>query len=127
VTTVFFDRSIGKTLPRVLKMLGLDVEAHDDHYGPTTPDTEWLPQVSARGRVIVTNDDRIRFNVLERQALIDSQAGIFVIGGNRSNRQVALTLLLAWDAIQEAAATTPRPFAFTVHANGRLAPLSLKG
>jgi hypothetical protein len=128
VTTVFLDRSIGSRLPEALEILGFDVAAHDHYFDPTTPDVEWLENVAERGWVVVTNDKQIRYNELERRTLIETNTGYFVLGGgSRTNRQMALTLMLAWDAIQEVAASTPRPFAFTVHASGRLTALPLLG
>ncbi len=46
---LFFDRNIGKNLPRALSRLGLDVEWHDKHFQQNTSDEEWLNQVGKRG------------------------------------------------------------------------------
>jgi uncharacterized protein with PIN domain len=66
----FFDRSMGKSIPRAFALLGLDVVVHDDHFGQATPDDVWLAVVGEQGWIVITKDDRIRFNEAERAALI---------------------------------------------------------
>jgi hypothetical protein len=54
----FFDRNIGKSIPKALKLVKLfvpavatscderaEVELHQDHFGQETPDDEWLAEV----------------------------------------------------------------------------------
>jgi hypothetical protein len=43
------------------------------------PDRVWLPEVTARGWVILMKDDRIRMRPLEREALIRAEAKAFCI------------------------------------------------
>ena len=121
MTTLFFDRTFGKRLPHALRLLGVAAEAHQDHFAQDAPDDEWLAAVSARGWIVLTNDKRIRFNQAERQALLTHGVGCFVFTSGSRTRWDQLRILgRAWDRIQEAIETTPRPFIYSVHADSSL-------
>ena len=46
---VFFtDRDLGRQFPAALRQAGLQIELHDDHFGPETLDEEWIGEI---GRV----------------------------------------------------------------------------
>jgi PIN domain-containing protein len=70
VNTVFFDRTCGKKLPQALKLLGLPVEGHADHFADDVQDDVWLAVVGERGWFVVTNDKNIRRNEAELHALV---------------------------------------------------------
>jgi hypothetical protein len=80
----FVDRSLGKhKVSQALRGAGALVEIHDDHFAPDAKDLEWLPAVGARGWVVLTKDDRIRYREHEREALLASGVRAFVLT-NRS-------------------------------------------
>ncbi len=121
MTTVFFDRTCGTSIPHALKLLGIDAEAHQDHFHPNTPDDVWLEEVGRRGWIVVTYDNRIRFNLAEREALISHGVGCFMLtSGNRKKWEQMRILAKAWDRIQAVIATTPRPFIQIVHPDGSI-------
>lgn len=121
MTTVFFDRTCGKRLPRALKILDLPIESHADHFSHDTPDDVWLAAVARRGWVVVTNDKRIRFNQAERRAIVDHRVGCFVFtSGNRTKWGLLQILAKAWAGIQDIADTSERPFIFSLHGDGSL-------
>jgi PIN like domain len=121
VTTVFFDRTSGKKIPQALKLLGLDVEGHADHFAHDIHDDIWLAAVGDRHWVVITNDKRLRFNEAERQALIAHGVGCFTLGGGSRSRWDRVRILArAWDRIRQAIESTPRPFIFTIHVDGHL-------
>lgn len=65
----FIDRSLGrKYVAEALRTAGATVEVHDDHFPQTTPDVEWLAEVGRRGWVVLSKDERIRRNRIERGA-----------------------------------------------------------
>jgi len=73
-----------------LKELGATVELHHDHFTPGTPDVVWLPQVARNGWIALTRDDAIRYVPLEKQALVNSQARVFILTRkNASGAQMA--------------------------------------
>jgi PIN like domain len=107
--------------PSSAETLGLPVEGHADHFAHDAHDDVWLSAVGDRGWIVVTNDKRIRYNEAERQALIAHGVGCFTLGGgSRSRWEQVRILARAWDRILDAIDSSPRPFIFTIHANGRL-------
>jgi PIN like domain len=124
VTTVFFDRTCGKKLPQALRLLGLDIEAHHEHFADDEQDDVWLTEVGRRGWVVVTNDKRIRFNESEQRAVVTHGVGCFVFtSGNLKRWDMMRILARAWDRMQQAIAETPRPFIYSIHANASVEPL----
>ena len=49
--TLFFDRSVGTTIPRVLRRLGspISIEHHQEHFARDIADDVWLPLVGNNG------------------------------------------------------------------------------
>lgn len=122
----FFDRSVGKSIPRAFALLALDTIAHDDHFDQTTPDDTWLATAGEQGWIVITKDDRIRRNMAERAALVGHNVGCFVLSQRNATRwQMAQTLMRAWDTIEQIAATEPRPFLYAIHPDGSVSKRSL--
>lgn len=72
----WFDRCLGKQLPTRMAELGADVRRYGDLYpdDPAKPDIDWIPEVTARGWVIVTKDKNIRRDAAERNVLLNARA-----------------------------------------------------
>ena len=71
----FVDRSLGKrVVARALRDAGARVEVHDDHFPQDATDVEWLTHAGAQDWIILSKDERIRRNPLERNAF--QQAGV---------------------------------------------------
>ena len=49
---------------------GIRHERHRQHFPPGTEDSVWLPFAGQKGWILLTKDKRIRFNDLEKQAVI---------------------------------------------------------
>ena len=65
--TFFIDRCLGKkSIPETLRTAGVTIEIHDDHFDKGALDVDWLPQVGEKGWIVLTKDDRISKNQLER-------------------------------------------------------------
>ncbi len=117
--TFFFDRSIGRTVPDALKLLGADVVKHDDLFGQRAPDDRWLTAAAHSGWTIITRDKCIRFNEAARRAIRDARVGCFVLLSPKLTRWTMARLLLQlWDRLEDIAAREPRPFVYGVHADG---------
>ena len=55
--TFFIDHCVSqKIVPKAMRSAGALVEAHIDHFPVDALDTEWLPEVSRRGWVVITKD-----------------------------------------------------------------------
>lgn len=77
----FVDRSLGaKIVADALRTIGERVEVHDDHFPRDAADEVWLASVGTRGWVILSKDDRIRRNPVERQALRTAGIAAFFLG-----------------------------------------------
>ena len=63
----------------VLRAAGLHVEVHDDHFRQDALDPEWLTDVGERNWIVVTRDERIRYNVAEKQAMRRAKVRAFVL------------------------------------------------
>jgi hypothetical protein len=79
--TFFTDRDLGRQFPNVLASAGLTVERHDDLFGPTTTDEEWLAHCGRNGLVAVTHNERIRYTPNERDAVIEHGVTLLVVVG----------------------------------------------
>ena len=66
-------------MPEALRAAGLDVRVHDDLFPQATQDVEWLREAGARRWVVITRDDRIRYNQLEREAVLAAKLRFFSI------------------------------------------------
>ncbi len=90
MSRVFFtDRDLGKQFPARLREAGLQVERHADHFLPSTPDEEWLPEVGRRGWVVLTHDERIRYKPNERAAVMRHGVALLVVQGQAPYPQLA--------------------------------------
>lgn len=77
VYTFFLDRaSESKALYEALKAKGARVEMHRDYYKDDEDDPIWLPEVSAKQWVIISQN---QFNELERQAIRNAGGRAFLI------------------------------------------------
>ena len=77
----FTDRALGKKFPAILRAAGISVEQHADHFAHDTPDDEWLPVVAKRGWVALTHDQRIRYKLNERDAVMSNGLVLLVLIG----------------------------------------------
>ena len=94
-----------------LKELGIQVQVHDDHFPPATPDVEWLGAAGERKWVILMADKRIRRRPMERQALIAAGVRAFVItSGNMTGPERAKLLTRHARRIVHLARQHPPPF-----------------
>jgi hypothetical protein len=75
---------------------GIKHERHGTHFSPGTQDTTWLPFVGEKGWILITKDKRIRFNDLEKEAVVASIVREFYFtSGNFSGSEMAAILFAA--------------------------------
>lgn len=98
-----------------LRELGLTVELHDEHFRQEERDEVWIPHVSQQGWVILTLDERIRFNKVEKTMLLVYGARVILLP-NPSQRtpgwllQVAEEFAKAQAQVERFINKTPPPF-----------------
>jgi predicted nuclease of predicted toxin-antitoxin system len=87
----FVDECVSaRHVSRVLREAGYVAHVQGpETFGTGTLDVEWLPQVGARGWVLITKDQNIRKRPLELRALVASGVRAFVLtsGGLRGEEQ----------------------------------------
>jgi len=101
-----------------LKALGANVEMHRDHFSEDAADVDWLPEVSARGWVILSKD---QFNWLEREAIRNANGRAFLLaqGSLPGDQQVAIICgALPW--IVRILKATPAPFIARIHQTSKI-------
>lgn len=103
-----------------LAQAGIHYERHGDHFPePGIEDAVWLPYIGARGWILVTKDKGIRYNELERRALVRSGIREFCFSsGNMSAAEMSDALLKAIPAIRKMCARIEGPFIASITKSG---------
>jgi hypothetical protein len=125
---LFFDRNLGRSIPQAFRMLGIPdtIEAHHEHFPHDVQDDVWLAEVGARGWIVVTQDYKFHRRPHELAAIKQHGVGVFYVwGAGATMWEVARVFVAAYDRICEAA-STPRPFVYRVHKDGRLTRIDLR-
>jgi hypothetical protein len=82
VSRVYFtDRALGKQFPAILREAGISVERHADHFADNAADEEWLAAVARKGWIALTHDQRIRYKVNQRDAVMKNRLALLVVMG----------------------------------------------
>ncbi|MBI4950724.1 MAG: hypothetical protein HY908_01710 [Myxococcales bacterium] len=117
--TYFIDRSLGRgILVAELLKAGEQVHVHDEHFAQDTPDADWLVEVGRRRWVVLTKDKNIRFNELERQALVSARVACFMLGrGNLTAQEMAQSFIGALPRMKRVLRRYAVPLAASVTAS----------
>ena len=80
--TFFLDHQIGRyQVAEALRATGAVVEVHLDQFPGDAPDVDWIPEVGRRRWILITKDQNIRRNPLERAAYEAARLRGFVATG----------------------------------------------
>jgi PIN like domain len=83
----FLDRQLGRyKMAGILRAAAVNVEVHDDHFPQDALDPEWLKAVGERNWIVITRDERIRYNEAEKQAIRRAKVRAFVLAAQGSLR-----------------------------------------
>ena len=117
--TFFLDRaSESKTLRTALQAIGARVELHRDYYLPDADDQVWLPDVAAKGWVIISQD---QFNELERRAIRNAGGRAFlIVEGSKSGAEQAAIVTGAMRRMLRILKATPAPFIARIYRANRV-------
>ncbi len=120
--TFFVDRSLGgRVVADALRAIGEAVEIHDDHFASDSPDQKWLAEVGAHAWVVLSKDDRIRRNPVERQALLAAGVAAFFLGrSDLRGDQMASAFRAALPAMKKALRRFATPFIAGVSVAGEV-------
>ncbi len=118
--TFFLDYQMGRyVVAEALRAAGARVEVHIDHFPQNAPDTEWLPEVGKRGWVVITRDQNIRRNPLERAEYERAKVrGFVVTGKDMGGAELAGLLVRSLRGMTARAAGRPGPLLFTISRGG---------
>lgn len=95
------------------------MEVHDDHFAADARDTEWLAKVGARGWVVLTSDQRIRYRQNELAALLRHGVRAFAFTqGNLTAEEMAEIFLKALPRILRLVKKSHGPFIASVSRGG---------
>ena len=122
---LFFDRSVGITIPRLLRStelrFPLQVEYHQMHFATAEADDVWLPQVGQWGWTVVGHDYSYHTRPNELSAIKQFSVGCFYLWGSEAPRWEKLQCFArAFDRMFALDSVTPRPFIFRVSQTGRI-------
>lgn len=82
-------------MPEALRKAGVDVRVHDELFHQGTPDVDWLRMAGLERWVVVTRDDRIRYNALEKQAVVAAKLRFFSITSSSLTGDEAAELIVS--------------------------------
>ncbi|PYL11615.1 MAG: hypothetical protein DMF44_05130 [Verrucomicrobia bacterium] len=103
-----------------LRIAGLNVEIHDDHFAQDAKDEEWLMVVGQKNWVVVTRDERIRYRAAAKQAIRRAKIRAFVLTaqGNLRAEMLAEIFLKALPKIRQTVKQRKPPFIAKISRGG---------
>jgi hypothetical protein len=122
---LFFDRSIGITVPQLLQTKSLkfpfQVHYHQQHFDMNEQDDVWLNQIGQWGWTVVGHDSKYHKKPSELSAIKQYKIGCFYLWGSEAVRWEKLRCFArAYDRIIQAEVNTPKPFIYRVTRLGAL-------
>lgn len=119
---VFFsDENLGRRVfPERLREAGVRLEIHLDHFAQGAEDQDWLKEVGNRGWVLLTLDARLRYNRLERDAIMEHGLAAFIVAGGRSHAEKAEIFLKARNRLDRVLRRHRPPFIAKIYAGGKV-------
>ena len=82
-------------MPEALRAAGVEIRVHDELFPQGTEDVGWLREAGLNGWIVITRDDRIRYNQLEKQAVIAARLRFFSITSSSLTGEEAAALILS--------------------------------
>ena len=121
----FLDRSLGKKrIATALRLAGVTVHVHDDHFPSNAKDAEWLSQVGGHEWVVLTKDHRIRYRNIERMALLKAGVAAFILtSGDLQGEEMAAIFVKALPAVSRFLKKHKKPFIARVSRKGSVSML----
>ena len=122
-----FDENMPPGVAKGLQALGECEAVHiTDHLPRGTPDEEVFRYIAEKsGWYLVTQDQRIQRNPLQRRALAAAGIGAFILTGRaqRDRREMMVFILERLPEMGEQVAATPVPFIFGIPDRGPMRSL----
>lgn len=118
----FIDRSLGQeVVASRLRDAGYQVEIHDKHFKPDSPDEEWIAEVGRRNWVILTKDNMILHRSAELLAVLKGGARLYtLVKGNINAKQMADIFIKAAPKIEKSIEHQEPPYIAKIHSTGKV-------
>ena len=118
----FVDRSLGKEiLASALRLAGLRVEVHDDHFPPDAKDQQWLSVVGRNRWIVLTKDKKIRHRAPELAAVRTAKVRMFTLtAGSVQAAEMADIFLRSMPQIRAYLQSHEEPFIVSVTRSGKV-------
>jgi hypothetical protein len=108
-----------KPILDALTLNGVPPVRHGQHFSPGTEDTTWLPFVGQNGWLLVTKDKKIRYNELEKTAVLQHRVREFYFSsGNYSGTEMAEILVAALPGMAKICRKHDPPFIASIAKSG---------
>ncbi len=104
-------------MPSILKEAGLNVRWHAAEGFPASElnDVAWIRAVASKGYIIVSSDKAIETDPINRLAVIESKAKVFLLDeGNSRAIHWAAAVIVSKDRMYEIVRDNPGPFFMSV-------------
>lgn len=105
--TFFLDNNISRHFETIFQILGKEVVHLQSHFSPDTPDVDWIPEIGARGWVVISCDERICSHPPERKAMAASGLKVIFMPARFTDMgrfEQAKWLINNWQKIEACAA-----------------------
>ena len=110
-----------KPILDALVQRGVRHERHGSHFPPGTEDTVWLPLVGQNRWLLITKDKRIRYNELEKAAVLRySVREFYFSSGNYSGAEMAEMLVTALPEMARICRKYDPPFIASITKSGKV-------
>ena len=115
----FFDNNVSKKIVEGLKAFGEEVVHLQEKFPEDSADIEWLQYVGEKGLVLITRDERVRWNRAEIAAIKKFKVATFFLGGSHLDRcKLIQQVVRNWPRIKELSGKTQPPFAYRIPPTG---------
>lgn len=99
----------------------MSIECHDDHFSADAEDVKWIELCAERGWYVISADERIRYNHLEKQAVIKAEIGVFILACSQSKASDQVKIIgKCLTKIHAVIRKRKRPFIETISCNGKV-------
>jgi hypothetical protein len=120
---LYLDENLHNCQPvlEALELAEVRYERHGKHFEPGTADSVWLPFVGSNGWILITKDKNIRYNELEKDAIIQYRLREFYfVSGNLNKHDMARILATALPDIFRLCQREPPPFIASITKLGKI-------
>ncbi len=115
----FFDNNVSKKIVEGLKAFGEEVVHLQEKFREDSADIAWLPYVGENGLVLITRDEKVRWNPAEIAAIRKFKVATFFLGGSHLDRcKLIQQVVRNWPRIKELSERTRPPFAYRIPPTG---------